>query len=568
MNTQNLLKLVRVKRHQPALLLAQLVASFERSNEDRESLNKIAGALRAGQFSRAITVSESLVPALHGPSDEANYFFWTQIAHLLRKVPWRDSALKPEEEAWKKFLASEHSCRRINQRIRAERRVGREPFSYERAIARSWIQKVLGDEPDIKRILELCGFGPGAAVGVHGSDTTSAQKLSQDWSVTPSCAPFASCALSDDFHIAEDLYPSQGGYLCYDSDALRSAIARKMKRVDYNKITMVPKTAKVHRTIAIEPLLNGYVQKGADLFMRSALRRFGIDLSDQTRNQKLACEGSLGGFNPFVTIDLSAASDSLAIETVRDLLPPEWFRFLNSIRSPSYESSWGNGRYEKFASMGNGFCFPLETLIFASLCVAANVMTGEREFSVYGDDIIVRQSAALLLIDLLGRYGFKTNVDKTFLFGPFRESCGADYIRGVNVRPYVLDFLPETDRDVIKIFNGLHVNDSFKKLFDRGLEILYREIQNYPHKPHLTTEASDDAVSVPHDVYMSHWSARWHRHEQRWRILRFQDRGLPRKGKATTGAQMYGLLRGTRPDQAGLPEFTLRRTTRTVLSWN
>jgi len=337
--------------------------------------------------------------------------------------------------------------------------------------------------------------------------------------------------------------------------------------VDFNKIVMVPKTAKTHRTIAIEPLLNGYVQKGVDLFMRSCLKAYGIDLSDQTRNQKLARIGSSGEFNTFVTIDLSSASDSIAIETVRDLLPPEWFNFLCRIRSPRYESAWGSGTYEKFASMGNGFCFPLETLIFASLCVAANVATGEREFSVYGDDIIVRQSAALLTIELLARYGFETNVDKTFIFGPFRESCGADFVNGVNVRPYTLDFLPLTDRDVMKVHNGLLANDIFADVTKPAVDWMYRSYLHYlPHKPPHHTTATDDAVLVPEDIYMSHWSSSWHRDEQRWRILRLTDIGIARKGDTSVSTQMYGLLRGIKSDRLGLPEFTLRRKTRTVAS--
>jgi len=525
---------------------------------------KISGALRAGQFSKAISITESKIPTEYGSKEE--FFFWNQIAQLVRKVPFKDPNLQPEQSAWKKFLAAEHSCKRINQRIRAERNVGRERYSQDREVARRWILKVIGDKPNYSRILSMCGFGPGASVGIHGEDTTLAAKLENStWSVTPTCIPFAFSALTDDYHVKEAFCPSQGGLLCYDDSVISAAIRGKFAKVDYNKLTMVPKTAKVHRTIAIEPLMNGYVQKGVDLYMRERLLRHGLDLSDQTLNQRLALKGSLGGFNPFVTIDLSAASDSIAIETARDLLPPEWFTFLNCIRSPNYQSKWGNGRYEKFTSMGNGFCFPLETLIFSALCVAANDVTGEHEFSVFGDDIIVHQSAALYLLELLKFYGFSANTDKTFVFGDFRESCGADYILGVNVRPYVLDFLPETDRDLIKIYNGLGVNKGFTAIVEPVKEVIYREIHYAPHKPLDSTESTDDAVGVPSDVYMSHWSALWHRDEQRWRIHRVIDVGVPRRDVASPSTQMYGLLRGTM-SKSYQPNFTLRRKTRTVIS--
>lgn len=564
MNRQQLLSSARTKKHRPGPLLASIIASLvPREPSDGQHIGKIAGALRAGQFDRAITLSESRVPTEYGSKED--FFFWTQVAQLVRKVPFTDPCLRPEQSAWSKFQAAEHSCRRINQRLRAERTVGRERYSLHRDIARRWILKVIGQKPNIDRILRQCDFGPGASVGVHGTDTNAAAKLlSGSWTVTPSCVPYAFCSLSDDYHVREMFSPSQDGTFCYDDEAISLAIRQKFVLVDYNKITMVPKTAKVHRTIAIEPLFNGYVQKGVDSEMKRLLLRVGIDLTDQTLNQRLAMLGSLGGFNPFVTIDLSAASDSIAIQTVKDLLPPEWFNFLNRIRSPNYESKWGNGRYEKFTSMGNGFCFPLESLIFASLCVAANEFTSETEFSVFGDDIIVRQSAALFLLELLKFYGFSANTDKTFVFGDFRESCGADYILGVNVRPYVLDFLPETDRDLMKIYNGLQVNEGFRALVKPAMETIYRKINYLPHKPECYTESTDDALTVPLDIYMSHWSAKWHRDEQRWQIIRMIDTPVSREGGVSSSIQMYGLLRGILPKDFE-PNFTLRRRTRTSL---
>lgn len=524
----------------------------------------LTGLLRAGRYADAIAKSESYIPTAYGCKED--YFYWNQVAHLLRKVPFKEPALKPEQSAWNKFLAAEHSCKRINQRLRAERSVGRERYSHSRDIARRWILKVIGHEPDVNHILSMCGFGPGASVGVHGADTSLARKLLMDtYSVTPSCVPYALCALTDDYHVRELFYPEKDGIKCFDDELMIRGLSARLAYVDFNTITMVPKTANVHRTIAIEPQLNGYVQSAVDKHLKACLKRVGIDLSDQTLNQRMAREGSLGGFNPFVTIDLSAASDSIAIQTVKDLLPAEWFNFLNRIRSPEYKSTYGNGRYEKFASMGNGFCFPLETLIFGALCVAANDFTGEQQFTVFGDDIIVRQSTALYLIELLKFYGFSTNTSKTFIFGDFRESCGADYILGVNVRPYVLDFLPETERDLMKIYNGLGVNRDFLSLVEPMRNLLYRKIEHLPHKPIGFSEATDDAVEVPLDIYMSHWSSEWCPHEQRWRVHRFIDMGVSRKGKVPPSISMYGLLRGLM-SKSFQPNFTLRRKTRTAIS--
>jgi len=214
----------------------------------------------------------------------------------------------------------------------------------------------------------------------------------------------------------------------------------------------VPKTALVDRTIAIEPLLNGYVQKGIDEYLRLLLKRVGLDLEHQEPNQELALLGSLPNqVDPFVTIDLSSASDSISLEVVRYLLPPAWFDLLNRTRSPGYTFDGANYlRYEKFTSMGNGFCFPLETLIFASVCA---VLSKPKDFIVYGDDIIVRQSVAHEVLKTLWGLGFRHNTDKTFLSGEFRESCGADYYAGQNVRPLNLDYTFAKYEDVIKFHN-------------------------------------------------------------------------------------------------------------------
>jgi hypothetical protein len=88
---------------------------------------------------------------------------------------------------------------------------------------------------------------------------------------------------------------------------------------------------------------------------------------------------------------------------------------------------------EKFSSMGNGFTFPLETLIFWSL--AASCCESDVEASAFGDDLIVPTYAYGLLTEVLRSAGFLVNQTKSFHKGPFRESCGKDYFRGTDVRP-------------------------------------------------------------------------------------------------------------------------------------
>jgi len=54
---------------------------------------------------------------------------------------------------------------------------------------------------------------------------------------------------------------------------------------------------------------------------------------------------------------------------------------------------------------------------------------------VYGDDLIVDREVYPILLQILPRYGLMFNQDKCCTSGFFRESCGCDAYRGVDVTP-------------------------------------------------------------------------------------------------------------------------------------
>jgi hypothetical protein len=207
----------------------------------------------------------------------------------------------------------------------------------------------------------------------------------------------------------------------------------KPRLVSANRVEFVPKSWKTDRTIACEAEGNMFLQLAFDRFCKSRLRRRGINLYDQTRNREMAREGSVdASANSWATVDLSMASDTLAYNTVRLLLPEEWFGYLRSIRS-QYGNVYQDQRleYAKFSSMGNGATFTLETLVFAAACYAV----GSRHFSVYGDDIIIETRFAEELMAFLAFLGFIPNASKTFLQGPVRESCGTLWHEGTLITP-------------------------------------------------------------------------------------------------------------------------------------
>jgi hypothetical protein len=197
-------------------------------------------------------------------------------------------------------------------------------------------------------------------------------------------------------------------------------------------LEFVPKNAKTYRSTVTEPVLNGLYQLALGDYMSDRLGAFGVDLRDQTRNQNLAREGSLTG--ALATLDLKSASDCIATELVYDLLPLDWAVGLARARTGKIRYRGSSFALEKFSSMGNGFTFPLESLIFWALARA--VCEKGETVSVFGDDVILPTERYPALVNLLTAVGFIPNVKKSYATGPFRESCGADFLRGVNIRPY------------------------------------------------------------------------------------------------------------------------------------
>jgi len=228
-----------------------------------------------------------------------------------------------------------------------------------------------------------------------------------------------------------------------------------LKVVKGNRITTVPKNAKTDRVIAIEPQMNLWIQKGIGGLIRKRLRRVGIDLDTQENNQKLALEGSKT--DKLATVDLSSASDTISLRLVAELLPDDWFSAIEHARSPVGVLPDGTEvSYQKVSSMGNGFTFELETLIFWGLCEAVLELHDEEErrLLVYGDDIVISGNVYEPLCKLLSFCGFTVNPKKSFASGPFRESCGKHYFNGCDVTPfYIREDVVSTDRLLLVLNN-------------------------------------------------------------------------------------------------------------------
>lgn len=213
-----------------------------------------------------------------------------------------------------------------------------------------------------------------------------------------------------------------------------------------NTAFTVPKNSSIDRAACKEPDLNMFLQSGVGSHIRRRLRRHGIDLNDQTQNQRLARQASISG--DLATVDLSSASDSVTRALVMQLLPYQWYSYLDAIRSKTGSISGKRHRWEMFSSMGNGFTFELESAIFYSLARACLIHLGiDDVVGVYGDDIVIPCSAYNLLVEIFTFCGFTVNMKKSFARGFFRESCGKHYYEGVDVTPfYVKKPITDTTR--------------------------------------------------------------------------------------------------------------------------
>jgi hypothetical protein len=121
----------------------------------------------------------------------------------------------------------------------------------------------------------------------------------------------------------------------------------------------------------------------------------------------------------------------------------------------------------KFAGMGNALTFPVQSVCFAAVSIAAildaegsspsywKCRRASRHIRVYGDDIIVSRKYAHQVVNWLQDVGLQVNIKKSFLEGNFKESCGVDAYKGVDITPFYLKHRPDDNSTDPNIIAGL-----------------------------------------------------------------------------------------------------------------
>ena len=281
------------------------------------------------------------------------------------------------------------------------------------------------------------------------------------------------------------------------------------------KVTLVPKTPKTPRIIAIEPTAMQYCQQAlraefydllespycySSYFADNKNAAFGlIGFTDQAPNQRLARIGS--EFRNLATLDLSEASDRVSNQHVMALFSrfPALMVGIQDCRSTKADVP-GHGiiPLAKFASMGSALTFPIEAMVFLTIIFLGiqdalnrpltreDILSFRDMVRVYGDDLIIPTDYVLSVMNRLDLYGYKVNHNKSFWTGMFRESCGKEFFAGfdVSIERVRMEF-PSSRSDVQEIVSLVSLrNRLFEAGYDQTVQWLDKQVENFlPHYP-------------------------------------------------------------------------------------
>lgn len=334
----------------------------------------------------------------------------------------------------------------------------------------------------------------------------------------------------------ESVYPiADYGFHNYASWADK---VKKREYEDYtphSRLVAVPKTFNKPRLIAAEPNEHQWCQQNIWNYLEARVKNSWIGLfirfRDQDLNQSLCSFGSKDG--SLCTVDLSSASDRVSCRAVGNLFwtHPALVQALRATRTRVLVQNLNKDlpqriELKKFSTMGSAVTFPIQSILF--LCVAlATCFTKYRlrdprkemsglfgKVAVFGDDIIVPNDCRELLQQVLEVLDFKVNDDKTFSEGFFRESCGVDMYRGVDVTPvYLHDLTVATPESVASMVDTC--NNFYKKFYITTSVQLGSTLPNQIGTVHQDSGVFGLKSRVGTHLPRKRWNGRYQRDEVR-----------------------------------------------------
>lgn len=334
------------------------------------------------------------------------------------------------------------------------------------------------------------------------------------------------------------------------------------------RVILVPKDSRGPRLISSEPKEFQYLQQGVmrnmvQIMEKHPLTRNSVFFTNQRPNQVAALLASERGVRSdgYSTLDLKEASDRVTLVLAELLLPEQVFRALYAVRSNRTVMPDGQEIVlKKHAPMGSATCFPtMAACIWAILTagyatVVANdphlrryrVKKGEKSiwlsprFSkatmyelegihVYGDDVVVPIDYTDTATALLTRVGLVLNPDKCCTNGFFRESCGVDAFKGVNVTPQRISCNWNTSTDQQRYTAFCEYSSRLGVRYHKtGAYLAGLVRRDFPSVPCESDVVHKDAPSLLDEYVSSRTNRkRWNRHLQRWEIRVLRTVSVP-----------------------------------------
>jgi len=302
-----------------------------------------------------------------------------------------------------------------------------EMLAWEPNGSRAW-QIIKRAKRHVQSVLHICEFdeiipsnGPGATTTPKGPWTHWFSKI-------------------------ESVYP-QYPWFALLSECMAGGTADRLTEHIKARVTAVPKDSRGPRLISVHPACSIWIQQGVRRCLEQAIVQHRnnkqgrhwpqghVRFADQTVNGRIALLSSKS--RRYATLDLSEASDRVSLQLVR-ILFGRYYKYFDCCRADQYDVNGSTYDVGCYAPMGNATVFPVESLVFWSICVASLEACGAKAPNavyVFGDDLALPTKYAPQVIKDLESCGFRVNRGKSFISGFFRESCGVDAFNGFDVTP-------------------------------------------------------------------------------------------------------------------------------------
>lgn len=390
------------------------------------------------------------IPIGLGPREYAKY---SAIISLFKKSEVESSDTAEDETLAKFAVANRTCCNKLKDHFDLSN--DRPDVGYSISYARQLLYQVFTNPenaPTMASIEVKARFGPGASIGLRGRPSAYYFKVGD-----------AAMTASSDF--VRSWYKTSVSFnpLCEAAEMARQARHGDIELESCGSLSFVPKSYASRRIVVTEPTVNTYFQLGLGGLIEGILsKEFGIDFGVQPGlNAQMAEIGSMDG--SYATMDLSQCSDYISLELCRFMFPRNVFDWMKILRTGTVRIGKARQTLGMMSTMGNGFTFPMQTVLLAALVLGVYDTLGigpndkiGKTWGVFGDDIVIKTQAYNLLSLVLARLGLVVNASKSFSEGPFRESCGKDYYLGYNVRGVYLKRYT-TDQDLFSCFNRIAI---------------------------------------------------------------------------------------------------------------